>query len=107
MPTRICKWTQNAKMVKAHGEAHIPPGAFCGLEPAGLSGGGDPRGGGACTEGPRPPTVLFAGRFKPQFSRRWTAWRLACGRAGASGIRPSGREYWSVGQGEAYLPQVS
>lgn len=64
MPTRICKWTQNAKMVKAHGEAHIPPGAFCGLEPAGLSGGGDPRGGGACTEGPRPPTGLFAGAFQ-------------------------------------------
>lgn len=64
MPTRIYKWTQNAKMVKAHGEAHIPPGAFCGLEPAGLSGGGDPRGGGACTEGPRPPTVLFAGAFQ-------------------------------------------
>lgn len=64
MPPRICKWTQNAKMVKAHGEAHIPPGAFCGLEPAGLSGGGDPRGGGPCTEGPRPPTVLFAGAFQ-------------------------------------------
>lgn len=67
MPTRICKWTQNAKMVKAHGEAHIPPGAFCGLEPAGLSGGGDPRGGGACTKGPRPPTVLFAGAFQTSF----------------------------------------